>query len=758
MNLGNIFLPEPLVVWGLFMRCLGFVFLIAIGQLYWQVLPIAGTQGISPVQYKLQQVSRDYGPVKKSLLFPTLLWINASDGFLRMMIIIGTISSLFVIYGGILSFPALLLCWLIYLSLDIAVGLSYPWDSVLYEAGFLALFLPHLQALPDSKVEALPHPALAWAYRFLLFRLIFGFGKFKFWKSNWRDQGYFRSFMVNIPLPSYGAWYLSRFPSWFFLGVLYLTFIVEILSPPLIFLGPGPRLITAILVVTLMLSIWLISNFGFFNLITIVICIPLLDTKASILDIPVHAGNVQLHHILIYLVVSVVTVGGLLNLIFNSWCTFTWLHWPSALQVPSKWIRGLLAFYRNILRFRITHSYGVFPSESTPPIKWVPVFEGSSDGIHWQEYEYRFMATNEYSPPRFIAPYHPRLDHAIFYDSYGTNDSNFSWSLIGGGFPYEFAHTTAVESIMQRLLEGSPAVESLFRKSAFNQKSPPKWVRLYFYRFEPTSLKERKLTGKWWHRKPVGIHLPKRSLNTNYYAEREIRPELFHWDAVFWKDATTTIQQMQQTALTQNTHAIYAEAVKEMPVKIDEFWDDFLRSVEPDKSDWENLPLIRERLKKKYSFNELRRFELISCRLALQLEILLRPHFLQRKTPGMLIDNYFILGLYIHHILCKGRDVFEKIIANPEEVNTFIDDFEPSKAFYFYAVFWYDTLVFQSRKIRLAKEMGALQIKNELPGFTRLLDFLGTRFIDSEQEQWPQMKKDPRNGEWAIIDSLSAEK
>ena len=753
MNFLLHFFQEPLFVWGFFVRCLGLVYFIAISQLYWQVIPIAGAQGINPVSLKLKQIKRDFGPVKKWVLFPTLLWLNNSDRFLKGLIILGSLASLVVIIGGPLSFPALIICWLVYLSLDIAVGFSYPWDCVLLEMGFLSLWLPAIPLLPDVSLESTPHPALAWTYRFLLFRLIFGFGKFKFWKSNLRDQGYFRAFMVNIPLPSYVGWLLSRFPSWFFLMVLHLSFLIEILIPPLIFFEGYLRVIAALLIIFLMIAIWLVSNFGFFNLVTIVLCIPLFDVGSSIFDIASYAGISMTDHILIGLVVLVVGVGGLLNFIFNSWCTFTWLHWPSALQVPLKPIRMLLGFYRAILRFRITHSYGVFPKESIPPIKWVPIFEGSLDGIHWKEYEYKFMATNEYSKPRFVAPYHPRLDHAIFYDAYGTNDANFSWSLIGGGIPYEFTHRTSSESIMQRLLEGNKEVIKLFRKTAFGEDTPPKFMRVFFYRFQPVSLTERRNNGKWWIRKPVGTHLPARTLNSTYYAERETQPELFHWDAVFWKDATTSVKQLQQTAINRDIDSIYQAAIQNMPITIDVFWDEFLPFIEASEANWDNLSSIRSRLINRYDFQTLKMFEMIWGRLSLQMEILLRPYFLKQKLPASSIDNYFIFGLYIHHIIGKGKHACENIIRNTAEINTYMADFIPDKAFYYYAVFWYDTLVFQSRKIRLAKRIGSLEIKNELPGFVRVIESLSTKFEDANEEQWPYMYKNPVNGEWIVTDT-----
>ena len=753
MNFLHHFFQEPLLIWGFFVRCLGVVYFIAIGQLYWQVLPIAGIQGINPVSHKLKQIKRDFGPVKKWILFPTLLWFNNSDRFLKGLILLGTLASIFVVIGGPLGFPALLICWLVYLSLDIAVGLSYPWDCVLLEVGFLSLWLPAIPLLPNVSLESLPHPALAWTYRFLLFRLIFGFGKFKFWKSNLLDQGYFRAFMVNIPLPSYGAWLLSRFPSWFFLAVLHLTFVIEILIPPFIFFDGYLRLIAALLIIFLMIAIWIVSNFGFFNLITIVLCIPLFDSGSSIFDISSYAGIPVIDHIVIGFIVLIVGIGGLLNFIFNSWCTFTWLHWPSALQVSSKWLRTILAFYRTILRFRITHAFGVFPKESTPPIKWVPVFEGSLDGIHWKEYEYRFMATHEYSKPRFVAPYHPRVDHAIFYDSYGTNDANFSWSLIGGGLPYEFTHRTGAESIMQRLLEGNKEVIKLFRNTAFGEDTPPKFMRVFFYRFQPVSLSERKKYGKWWIRKGVGTHLPARTLNPTYYTEREILPELFHWDAVFWKDASVSVKRLQQIAATQDIETIYQAAVENTTVNIHTFWNDFLSSIEASEANWEKISTIHSQIIHQYDFQKLKMFEMIWGRLSLQMEILLRPYFLKQKAPFLEIDNYFIFGLYIHHIIGKGKQVYEHVIQHPDELNSYMADFIPDKAFYYYAIFWHDTLVFQSRKIRLAKRMGSLEIKNELPGFVRLLETLSTRFENVQEEQWPDMYKNPVNGEWIISDA-----
>ena len=50
-------------------------------------------------------------------------------------------------------------------------------------------------------------------------------------------------------------------------------------------------------------------------------------------------------------------------------------------------------------------------SKSNPPVRWAQVLEGHSgvEGAEWEEYEWAYMTTHERSPPRFVAPHHPRL-------------------------------------------------------------------------------------------------------------------------------------------------------------------------------------------------------------------------------------------------------------------------------------------------------------------------------------------------------------
>ncbi|GAB3166940.1 lipase maturation factor family protein [Telluribacter humicola] len=752
------FLPaallDPATVWGLLLRGLGLIYFIAIVQLYHQVLPLAGSMGASPIGPKLAQIRLDYPGWRKWLYFPTLLWLDHSDRFLKGLVVLGSVSALVVMYGGPFAGLALLVCWLVYLSFDLPLSLSYPWDSVLLEAGFLALFLPELHHFPDVSVTVLPHPLVAWGFRLLMFRLIFGFGKFKFWKSNLRDTGYFRAFMVNIPLPAYPAWYLYRLPGWFFQAILTFSFVVEVIAPFFIFSSSELRLVAALLISLLMVGIQGISNFGFFNILTIVLCLPLLDVQSSIFDLQAQDLYATPGHVLTSVVMLVLVTGGFLNFFFNTWCTFTWMHWPTALFIKSRFMAGLLSFYRVLVRFRVTHSYGVFPSYSSPPIKLVPVIEGSRDGVTWEPYEYQYITTSESTPPRFVAPYHPRWDHAIFYDAFGTNDANYMWGVVGTGNPYDFTHASSLEGVLQKVLEGNREVYKIFRKVPFPASEPPQSVRVMLYRFQPTTPAERRSTGQWWVKQVAGLHLSPRSLDTDMQKKRSTQPELFHFDAVYWRRWSPRMQELDRIGRAALPELVQATAEEGLSLSADYFWNKFLPGLRSDGRSWEELPEVVEQLKEEYSFDQLRNLEIFWNQLVLMLAARLELYYLGQQEPQLKIETYFHFGLFLNHVVGKGRETYEQVLLHPEVALDHLADFTPQDGFYFNAIFRFDTQVFHARKLRWLRQVQPDYTEEVIPGFVRLIPFLSEQFRGMGEENWPRMHRQPDNGEWVIEEPI----
>jgi len=130
----------------LFLSGIALVYLIAFASLWLQVEGLFGSEGIMPIERYFDRLASQENHWSYILHYPSLLWL---DHFLKLgntalHLICGTglicsLLALFNFYRGI----SLLLCWLLYLSL-VTLGspfLSFQWDNLLLESGFLAIWL-----------------------------------------------------------------------------------------------------------------------------------------------------------------------------------------------------------------------------------------------------------------------------------------------------------------------------------------------------------------------------------------------------------------------------------------------------------------------------------------------------------------------------------------------------------------------------------------------------------------------------------------
>ena len=188
----------------LFFRCLGVIYLIAFLSLSVQITGLVGVNGILPVRDFLRAVYEAVGATAW-LHAPTLFWISSSDSFLRTTCYAGALWSLAMILGFSQRLAAAIL-FVLYLSL-VAAGqafLSFQWDYLLLETGFLAIFLT-------------PVFARVWLFRWLLFRLMFLSGAVKLLSHDpaWRNLTALRYHYETQPLPTPLAWYVHQLPGWF---------------------------------------------------------------------------------------------------------------------------------------------------------------------------------------------------------------------------------------------------------------------------------------------------------------------------------------------------------------------------------------------------------------------------------------------------------------------------------------------------------------------------------------------------------------
>ena len=118
-----------------------------------------------------------------------------------------------------------------------------------------------------------------FAFHWLLFRVMFGFGKNKFTREALDDPNYLRGFLIAQTIPSPLAWHAFRLPRAVLVSANASLFVVEMVLPFLVFFPGWPRLVAAAGFSALMIGIQAMGNWGFFNISTIVLCVPLLDQR-----------------------------------------------------------------------------------------------------------------------------------------------------------------------------------------------------------------------------------------------------------------------------------------------------------------------------------------------------------------------------------------------------------------------------------------------------------------------------------------------
>jgi len=485
-----------------FLRALGLIYLIAFVSLWVQVEGLVGSDGVSPVNQFLPAVYERFGRSAYSLL-PTLCWFNSSNGFLHFLCSGGVVLSLLLIVG-IAPALSLVALFVFYLSLILAgqTFLSFQWDILLLETGFLSIFLAPWRIWPRElfwwpgaaiPATAVSRPAL-FLLKFLLFKLMLMSGVVKltsgdnsWWNLTALDYHYWSQ-----PLPTVFGWWADKSPEWFKHFSVAFCLVVESIVPFFIWAPRRLRLIAAGLMIFLQLVIALTGNYCFFNLLTIALCFLLIDDAvvaslcrgALLRRIRSTATQRRAYNGLSrYAAIAVIIV----TLPINAWLIFT------AFKPDTEWPRLLAVAYGRVETFRIVNGYGLFRvmTKGRDEI----VIEGSADGFDWLPYEFKWKPGDVMRAPGWCAPHQPRLDWQMWFAALGTPREN-PW--LGG--------------LIVQLLQGSPDVSRLLAKNPF-PREPPRYIRAMFYRYRFTTLREHRQTGAWWKRQELREYLPTMSLN-----------------------------------------------------------------------------------------------------------------------------------------------------------------------------------------------------------------------------------------------------
>ena len=514
-------LDNDLFIWGLFARLLGLTYLVFFCSLFPQM---AGLNRIYPIEDLLERVRLDIPALRRYLYFPTLSWVLPGTWGLKAIGSVGILASILICLDC--STPLFFfVAWLMALSLVTSMGefVSFVWDRLLLEAGFLAMFLPPLQSLPDTNMAAIPSRLLSLAFTLLLFRVMFGMGKYKFF-GPWRRQPlYIKWFHSFQPLPTKLAYFAFKLPNFIHVLCLYGMYLAEVWVPFLLFtpVASGAALTIALLQV----GIWLSGNFGIFNLLTAILCLPAMTGGG---------GSAPLWHLL---PITVAILGGLLYLEFNTWNTNMWMYLDQKASESLVLLKPVVDFFRVLHPFHIANSYGIFETEEAhdedlPGLEYrrVLVIEGSDNGEDWLEYIARYQTCQPEIPPRHFAPHQPRIDHNLYYEAWNCRFSNINLQN-----PYSCGQFTWLDRLVQRLLEGDGSVESLFAHNPFPER-PPRQIRVKRYNVRFTTSHERADTGHWYVREFYEMKLEPVSLLSDVFSlpsPREFAEHHHWWRAKF---------------------------------------------------------------------------------------------------------------------------------------------------------------------------------------------------------------------------------
>jgi len=499
----NVRPPTYFIARRWFLRAVGLIFLIAFVSLWVQIDGLIGSNGITPVREFLPAARAQLGGHALSIL-PTLCWLNSSDAFLHFLCGGGVALSLLLIFG---IAPALSLVGLVafYLSLTIAgqTFLSFQWDILLIETGFLSIFLAPWRLSVAAAVSAAKRPAgetpastadppisraAIFLLKLLLFKLMIMSGVVKLTSgdNSWWDLTALDYHYWSQPLPTVIGWWADQSPEWFKKFSVAFCLVVEIIVPFFIWAPRRLRLLACALLVFLQIMIAATGNYCFFNLLTIALCLLLIDDavvgSARCADRGRRSAASLPDRLSIYAAAIVIVFTLPLNarLIYGAFA-------PEA-----EWSPLLGRIYARAESLRIVNGYGLF-RVMTKDRREI-VIEGSADGIDWQPYEFKWKPGDVNRVPGWCAPHQARLDWQMWFAALGSYRQN-SW----------FVQTVIC------LLHGKGKVTALFERNPFPQ-TPPRYVRATVYRYRFTTAKEHRETGAWWKRQELGEYLPSVSL------------------------------------------------------------------------------------------------------------------------------------------------------------------------------------------------------------------------------------------------------
>jgi len=474
------------ITW-LYLRCLGLLSLTAFISLWGQAMGLFGQQGIVPFTERVQRINAlglEAGWTAMDYLevIPSLLYWAPSDNAIHLCFTIGTLASLGVIFNR-LTGPMLIVAWLSYKSIAHAGGvfLQFQWDILLLELLLCALFLAPWTSWRRFFTLHAPPIAAIWMHRVLLFKLMFLSGIVKLLSQDevWFNLSALEYHYWTQPIPHAMAYWVHSLPSSVHQASCVIMFVIELVLPFGVF---GPRRVRQfVFLAQVLFQVGIIAtgNYGFFNFLTIALCLLILDDdplpQASFLPAPTAPLRRSLLQRPVVTLLCAFII--LIHLSITAERVLPPSPWVDRATAPAQWVAPL----------RLFHSYGLFANMTEKRLEII--MEGSADGKTWKRYEFAFKPDSPLDMPPFINPHMPRLDWQMWFAALRGSCTRSRWYL----------------NFSKRLLQNAPAVTALLGENPFPHE-PPRYLRagLHQYQFDH----DPKNPQAWWKTTPLADFCP----------------------------------------------------------------------------------------------------------------------------------------------------------------------------------------------------------------------------------------------------------
>ncbi|RCW43926.1 lipase maturation factor [Halopolyspora algeriensis] len=453
---------------------LGALYLLAFLNAVNQFRPLLGEHGLTPAPRFLASAGFRRAPSVFHLyysdrFFAVLAWYGVLAGAAATL---GLVNAL-PLWASMAVWSTL---WILYLSI-VNIGqiwYAFGWESLLLEAGFLAIFLGPADTTP-------PAPVL-WLLLWLLFRVEFGAGLIKLrGDPSWRNLTALYYHHETQPMPGPLSRAFHHLPRRLHRVEVLANHGTQLIVPFVLFAPQPAANVAAVIVIVTQAWLLLSGNFAWLNAITIVLAFAAMDNRMLGWVLPVGPPDTAPTPLWHRATVLAVTLG----MIVLS-------YWPVRNMLGRRQVMN-----RSFNKLHLANTYGAFGSVTRT--RYEVIIEGTvdpdpGDTADWREYEFRGKPGDPSRRPPQIAPYHLRLDWLMWFcalsPSYGR-----SW----------------MTRLLKALLHNDRRILNLLRHNPFPDR-PPVFVRARMFHYRFSTRAEHRATGDWWVREHVDDYVPPVSL------------------------------------------------------------------------------------------------------------------------------------------------------------------------------------------------------------------------------------------------------